>query len=270
VQGYRIDATVGTQGGDGKVKATSADSTADYLSSKITVDNSLTKGIETINGYQKVSLASVGLVRTNSSDQYTGYLAGKVQAGNGITITEVNPGGGTWKLEIASTGTGPGALQGLETYSPQLADGSLTLNTTAYGYWSDLIIPQGDITVNSIGMYILQVGTPTNFRLGIYTLGVSVDTLVAQTANQTSISSTGWRYYALTAPYTLTAGTPYLLALQGKFNATQIAKRTVSLTPNLGIHFARVDNQNAANPSGGMMTTCGYSSSNICTWFAAK
>ena len=167
----------------------------------------------------------------------------------------------------------PGSVTGGATYPLLLSNTHITLNTqpNMAGYWSTLFIPFSTIEITKMGFYLLTKSEFTGARLGIYTVGLSNETLQAQTvffvANDINV---GLNLFNLTSKFIMNAGTRYMLAIQAGGNASQfLAYNGTYMTarPNL---FASSDNSNYQLPSTTMQVTSERSQSSTYIWITVQ
>ena len=116
------------------------------------------------------------------------------------------PAGPTGATGGGGTGSGGGAVIGCPTCNP----GTTGSMATGYVQGVAVLVPAG-ATVTKIGCY-LAASTSAVVCPALYSISGNTATLLAQGANNTSVSGTGWVYAALTTPYTFSADTWCLIA----------------------------------------------------------
>lgn len=167
---------------------------------------------------------------------------------------------------------GGGAVQlGIETFPISLITDlySNNLGSSNALYLSTLVFPTANMTVNYMSCFVTQTGANQGTRLGIYTPGAS-DTLIGQTVYKSDAFTIGVNTLAMTSPVTLTAGTPYLFAIQSSSNGTQFGYKSDGITTNRPNHLAAYDGFNPANPSAGMESPSARTQSGYRIWLSAS
>jgi hypothetical protein len=107
----------GGGGADEKAKVTSADTTTNYLDSKIVAGSNITKTILNPGGNEQLQISAAGAAadekaKVSTNDTTTDFLYSKIAAGSGISKSILNPGGNE-QIQIAATGGGGGGYYGV-------------------------------------------------------------------------------------------------------------------------------------------------------------
>ena len=138
------------------------------------------------------------------------------------------------------------------------------------------MIAAASVEANFMSCFFTQVGSFYGLRMGIYTPGPAVDTLIAQTEVCTQTPALGICTMPLTRdgngnPLTetlyLDPNTSYMPAVIIKANATNLAAYE-GISTNPPNHFGRYDSWNAQAPSNLMPLTASFSQSNTFPWLA--
>ena len=100
---YVGDNGSGSVGTDQLVKVDAADTTADYLNSKISAGTGITKTILNIAGNEQLQLsAGDKYVEIGVADTTPGYLSDKLLVDSSMTISIVNPAGPNSQMQLSA------------------------------------------------------------------------------------------------------------------------------------------------------------------------
>lgn len=172
-----------------------------------------------------------------------------------------------WKI-FNSTSGAEEVYNGSTWLSNKIGAWTYALNDCDFGnsgskiIWSTKLVPFLSGMVDTVQIYLTQAGTGAT-RVGIYN---SSENLVVSSASTSSLPA-GMNTFTLTAGTFLTAGSTYWLALQTWANGGIFAGKNNGYSPNNPYHLARLDTNNAPDPTSGMVSSLtSYSTSGIKLW----
>lgn len=148
----------------------------------------------------------------------------------------------------------------LQTFNVAIANYTQSVNQLI---WSTFVYAGTAGKINRATVFCTQGGSG-NTRVGVYN---SSHQLLAQSANVTSLIA-GLNNFTFSSEVTLDTGSYYYLAIQSRANGAILLGYNATVNPNDPV-LARLDTNNAADPSSGMTTPISVSQSQYRVWIRA-